>query len=125
MELSQKRTPRDEPVVEETIRNLTSQHNRWRQNKSHVTLIDSRTNLALPRARSEDKWRQALLNLLFDKRASPLPEQYDIQIIPALWVVNPLLDSASNCRDDVVERSSREVVERPTGQSTALLEAVF
>src|SRR5258708_1955568 len=36
--------------------------------------------------------------------ASQLSQQHEGQIIPALWVVNPLSDGAGNHRDDVVER---------------------
>jgi hypothetical protein len=35
---------------------------------------------------------------------SQLSQQHEGQIIPALWVVNPLSDGAGNHRDDVVER---------------------
>lgn len=61
MELSQKRTPRKEPVIE--VLSGISLPNITVGNKSHMTLIDSRTNPAIPRAHSENKWRQALLNL--------------------------------------------------------------
>ncbi len=35
---------------------------------------------------------------------SQLSQQHEGQIIPALWVVNPLSDGAGNHRNDVVER---------------------